>query len=122
MRVLIAEPSDMMRRFIRSVVDPLGAGVIEASDGRTAMAAAESAPADLAIIAWRLPGLDGHELAAGLRSLGLAKRILMLTSEQRPDRIARALAAGVDVHIRKPTTPDVLSQRIEELMYRGMAA
>jgi CheY-like chemotaxis protein len=76
---------------------------------------------DLMLLDWRMPGMDGIEMARHVRSdSALAQpRIVMLTASSLADDRQAALAAGADDFLRKPIEAakliGVLAQQLDVL-------
>ncbi|WP_201494867.1 response regulator [Rubrivivax sp. A210] len=92
-------------------------------------AAAEGRPYDLALIDLQMPGMDGFELAARLRSsaslAGLP--LLMLSAESRRGDAERCRELGIAAHLMKPASKSelhdaLLTARGEPPAGRGNAA
>jgi DNA-binding response OmpR family regulator len=72
----------------------------------------------VAILDWRMPGLDGVEVIRRARRAGLRTPVLMLTARDTPaDRIA-GLDAGSDDYLIKPFEFAELLARLRALMRR----
>jgi len=89
-----------------------------AADARTL---ALAAPAAVAILDIGLPDMDGYTLAGALRedrrqasSQGAALRLVALTGYGQQTDVARARAAGFDVHLTKPATLDDLRRALAD--------
>ncbi|HCX34693.1 MAG TPA: hypothetical protein DHV08_14850, partial [Rhodocyclaceae bacterium] len=79
-RVLVADDAPEARLLVRSLLEPLGFAVREASDGRGALALSETFRPELVLLDWRMPELDGLETTRELRSRKSGSRIVMLTA------------------------------------------
>ncbi len=121
--VLLAEDNEISVLLARAVVESLGHTVSEARDGPAALAAATAPGASYAAILLDLhmPRLDGlavarairdHERAAG----ALRVPIVALTADTLPETRAAALAAGIDMVLDKPASPDAIRGALGEIM------
>ena len=96
----------------------LGHRVRVAHDAAEARALALVEPASVAILDIGLPDMDGYALAGALREdMGRADsagtlRLVALTGYGQQADVARALAAGFDVHLTKPATLDALRRAL----------
>jgi PAS domain S-box-containing protein len=104
-RVLVVEDNDDAREMLTSLLALLGHEVHEARDGLTAVSEARRLRPDVALIDIGLPGLDGYEVARRVRADAPGVRLVAVTGYGQPDDLARARAAGFDVHIVKPVDP-----------------
>ena len=90
----------------------------QSADGRDALARATAHPPDLVVTETRLPGLDGYELCALLRSDSKTRctPIVVVTGDGYQTDIAHARAAGADTVLIKPCLPEVLLAEIHRLV------
>jgi two-component system chemotaxis response regulator CheY len=112
-RILLVDPDDDSRTMYREWLQQAGCEVVEAIDGREALAEALIRPPALVISEIRLPFIDGLALCEILRRDQSTARIpiLMVTSDGRTAELARARAAGASAVLVKPAT---LEQMLEE--------
>jgi CheY-like chemotaxis protein len=73
-----------------------------------ALARLRSAPADLLVVDYRMPGISGVELARRARTARPGLPVMLITGHGTPDVLAEAAAAGVDRVLLKPFTPNEL--------------
>lgn len=116
--VLVIEDSASVRRLIDVCLRPLGAEMRFAEDGLIGLDAARAAVPDAIILDIGLPGLDGWEVLAQLRSdsntVGI--RVLVLTAHAQPEMADRAAAGGADAFMTKPFRPNDLRESVEALL------
>ncbi len=102
MRILVAEDETIIRLDLRKTLEDAGFEVCaEARNGEEAVALAERARPDLAILDVKMPKLDGIDAARRI----LAERpipIVMLTAYDQEELVARAVEAGVFGYLVKP--------------------
>src|SRR6202171_1303597 len=100
-RILHIEDNPESRALVRSVLEPRGFDVLEASDGMAGIDLAIASHPDLILCDIQLPGLDGYETARRRRSYkGLEQcPIVVLTSHG--DRVL-SLSIGCDGYIEQP--------------------
>ena len=116
--VLVIEDSASVRRLIDVCLRPLGAEMRFAEDGLIGLAAARASVPDVIILDIGLPGLDGWEVLAQLRSDSdtLGVRVLVLTAHAQPEMADRAAAGGADDFMTKPFRPNDLRISVEVLL------
>lgn len=96
-------------------------------DGKAALAVMERAHADgkdyeVVIIDWRLPGMDGLEVAREIRSrYGSAPRILMISATDNSELEEKAKDAGIDTFIIKPLFRSTLYYNLQKLIQDNAA-
>ena len=115
MRALVVDDSKPSRSIVAKALRDLRFECSEAANGAEALALLASSPRpDLVTVNWHMPVMDGVELVRRLRA-GPATRglkVLMISTESDPGRIAAALAAGVDDYLTKPFTPEALARKL----------
>ncbi|MEO8153240.1 MAG: ATP-binding protein [Rhizobacter sp.] len=115
-RVLLVEDDVDAMEATATLLTLMGHRVIRARNHVEALKAAQTETVDLIVMDIGLPGKDGHQIAAELRSLLATRAIPMIALTgygQEADR-TRALAAGFNEHLTKPVDPARLSQLIDE--------
>lgn len=104
-RVLVADDEEVNRAIARRMMESLGCIVDVASDGQEAVEAARSSSYALVILDCRMPGLDGFQAAAAIRTLSTSSpqlRIVAMSADMREEDQRRYMAAGMDDTIGKP--------------------
>jgi DNA-binding NarL/FixJ family response regulator len=106
-RVLLADDEAMIRAGVRSILsteDDIEV-VAEASDGRQAVALARAHRPDIALLDIRMPIMDGLTAAAELRSAVPEVSVVILTTFDEDEYVARALSEGVNGFLLKAADP-----------------
>ena len=117
MNALIIDDSSAMRRIISKIMKDIGFDTVEAGDGQEGLSRVEAASGDFEVVLvdWNMPVMNGIEFVKAVRShpeySGL--KIMMVTTETEPARMAQALMAGVDEFAMKPFTPEVLLEKLK---------
>jgi two-component system chemotaxis response regulator CheY len=94
-----------MRAVLRRILVKRGFEVAEASDRCQALAALERlGTADLALVDWNLPEMDGPELVTHLRQSPVHDTmvIMIVATEPKMREVQNALVAGVSDYLTKP--------------------
>ena len=114
-RILYIEDNPESRALVRTVLEPRGFDVLEASDGIAGIDLAISAHPDLILCDIEMPGIDGYETATRLRSYrGLDQcPIVVLTSHG--DR-GLSLSIGCDGYIEKPIDVEKFPGQLHEFL------
>lgn len=121
LRVLIVEDNQHFRTLVRSILEALGVVEIEeARDGAEAVEMLGSFPANLAIIDWKMDGLDGIECVRRIRhgddNVNRFLPIVMLTGYTEDSLVKAAVEAGVNGFLGKPVSAKSLYSRIVSVM------
>ena len=111
--VLVVEDDEDIRDLLRELLESKGHFVDSAQDAGAAIAKAEAASPEIALVDIGLPGKSGYELARALRT-AFGERIYLaaMTGYGLPEDRAKAREAGFDVHLTKP----VDLERVETLV------
>ena len=118
MRALVVDDSRAMRMILARVLRERGCDVVEAGDGREALAALSSgALPDVALIDWNMPVMNGLELVEAVRREPAYQgmRLVMVTTESESTQVVRALEAGADEYLFKPFTPEAVVDKLAML-------
>ncbi len=116
---LVVDDSPTMRRIVINALKTFGVTeVIEAEDGMDALDKLKLGNIDFVITDWNMPNMTGLELTKAIRSSDNLKHlpILMVTTRGLKEDIIEALKARVNNYIVKPFTPQVLKEKIENIM------
>ncbi|MGH8214877.1 MAG: chemotaxis response regulator CheY [Rhodanobacteraceae bacterium] len=127
LKILVVDDFSTMRRIIRNLLGELGFGaanIREAEDGTAALAALRAGGIDLVVTDWNMPGMTGIDLLRAIRADAELKSlpVLMVTAENTREQIIAAAQAGVNGYIVKPFTAATLSDKIERVFERLVAA
>jgi two-component system chemotaxis response regulator CheY len=118
-KFLVVDDSLTMRRIVVNALKAQGYDqVIEASDGKDAVAKLLSEGASFVITDWNMPEMNGLEFAKWLRSNEQYENvpILMITTRGNKDDVIEALKARVNNYIVKPFTPQGLKEKIDQIL------
>ncbi|MGW7351746.1 response regulator transcription factor [Streptomyces sp. NPDC054784] len=112
LRVLLADDQALLRATFRILLDSCDdlEVVDEAGDGRQAVALARAHRPDVVLMDIRMPGTDGLAATEAIcADPGLtATRVLVLTTFQTDEHVARALRAGASGFLGKDVSADAL--------------
>lgn len=113
-RVLVVDDSRLQRRILTSSLKKWGFDVIEADSGEAAMQICETAPPDLVLSDWMMPGMSGPDFCRGFRALPSEEYVyfILLTSKSEKNEVAQGLDAGADDFLIKPVNSNELRARI----------
>jgi two-component system chemotaxis response regulator CheY len=118
MKFLVVDDSATMRRIVINSLQRIGfTRVVEAADGREALEKFDGS-IGMVITDWNMPNMSGLDFARALRTQpeGARVPILMITTRSVREDILAAVEAGVNNYIVKPFTPQVLKEKIDQLL------
>lgn len=116
--VLIVDDSASMRQVCNTALTRAGYNVVEANDGRAALAKLGAQKIHLILSDVNMPGMDGLTFAREVKAQPAYKfmPIIMLTTESGEDKKAAGRAAGVKAWMVKPFQPQVLLDAVAKLI------
>jgi two-component system, cell cycle response regulator len=112
--VLVAEDSLVIRAVLRRYLEREGYSVVEAVDGQAAIDGCHDAPPDTVLLDIDMPGLNGHEVLAHLKSDRDLRDIpvVFLTGKTGTEDIVAALRSGAQDYLKKPFETAELIARV----------
>lgn len=120
LKFLVVDDSVTMRRIVANSLKNLNYdNIVEAVDGKDALAKLAADPEiNFVITDWNMPVLTGLELTKAMRGDDKYAKmpILMVTTRGVKEDIIEALQAKVSNYIIKPFTPQVLKEKIEQIL------
>jgi CheY-like chemotaxis protein len=125
-KVLIVEDNLHFRTLVRTILQAIGVQEIEeARDGAEAMEVLRHFAADLAILDWKMDGVDGIECIRRIRAEGTSPNpflpIIMVTGYTEPNLVASAREVGVNDFLAKPISAKSLLSRIVAVLDESRA-
>lgn len=119
-RVLIVDDTDIVRRALELAVRRMGHEAVSTSQADEALAMAQAAPPDLALLDYRMPGMTGAELFRAMRQQ-LRERCpkVLFVSATPPEEVAREVGPAEGTgYVKKPFHLDDL-QRVVGAALKG---
>jgi two-component system, OmpR family, response regulator len=113
-RVLVVDDELLIVEAVAMAFRYEGFEVAKALTGAEALAIAGNWDPDLIVLDWRLPDIEGVEVARRLRREGSRAGILFLTAKDTLEDKVEALGGGGDDYVTKPFS-------LEEIVARGRA-
>jgi len=112
--VLIADDSMVVRAVVRGHLESAGYVVIEAEDGEAAIVAAQGQRPDVILLDIEMPGMDGHQVLAELKSTDGVGQIpvVFLTNRAGMDDVVTGLRGGAHDYLKKPFEAAELVARV----------
>ncbi|MBA3022825.1 MAG: response regulator [Gammaproteobacteria bacterium] len=124
-RVLVVDDNEVSREILAEMLRYFRLDVKVAAAGMQAIDLLETAtdkPFDLVLMDWRMPGMNGDEVARRIHAdiaIPHQPKIVMVTAYGREDVIRLADHAGVDGFLVKPVSPSTLLDTILSVLGRG---
>ncbi|MDX2479790.1 MAG: response regulator, partial [Desulfuromusa sp.] len=115
-RILIAEDEEIMRITVLDHLQNQGWQVDEATNGTDALALVKNNRYDLIISDIRMPGIDGEQLLAEVKSLTPHTEVILMTAHGNTEAAVTCLKQGATDYILKPFDLDDLTLRVQRLL------
>lgn len=105
-RVVVAEDHPMFRDGVVRALTASGSVEVvgEAEDGMTALQLIKAHQPDVALLDFRMPGMDGAQVAAAVRRDELPTRVLLVSAHDESAIVYQALQAGAAGFLPKEST------------------
>src|SRR5437660_12763803 len=118
-KILYIEDNRENRMLVRAVLEAAGYLIVDAEDGLAGIEAAIREEPALILLDINLPGVDGYEIVAILKSFpNLASTpVIAVTAYAMQGDRQRTLVAGCDGYIQKPIDVDAFPKQVEEFLH-----
>jgi DNA-binding response OmpR family regulator len=121
MRLLLAEDDEALRGVLSRGLREAGYVLDAVGRGDDALHMLRLNEYALAVLDWRMPGMDGLEVIGAMRRLGIASPVLMLTARDTAADRVQGLDGGADDYLVKPFDFPELLARLRALLRRPPA-
>jgi two-component system NarL family response regulator len=117
-RVLVVDDHALLRTGVANIIDQERdlLVVAEAANGVDALAAYERHRPDVTLLDLRMPEMEGVETVRRIRLLDPGARVIILTTYDTDEDIARALRAGAKAFVLKDISADALVACIRDVL------
>jgi DNA-binding response OmpR family regulator len=116
--VLLVEDEQRLREIVSDYFASEGFEVLEAEDGKQALALFEAQEVDLVVLDIMLPEIDGWSVCRRIRKESVVP-IIMLTARADEEDTLLGFELGADEYVTKPFSPKVLVARAKTLLKRA---
>jgi len=111
-RILVVEDDRTTRHLLRQVLTGAGYEVQLAEDGVDGLAALREQPFDLVLLDVWMPRMNGIEVLTTMRSEGLGPPTVVMTSDDTPETVLRAVREQAHQYANKPIAPPQLLELV----------
>jgi two-component system, OmpR family, phosphate regulon sensor histidine kinase PhoR len=110
-RILVIDDEEGMREGMRRILERRGYPVRTARDGETALRLLEEAPADIALVDLKMPGIDGFKVTEAItHRFGGRTVVVIVSALATVEAAVEVTQHGAFDFLVKPFTPDDLAQ------------
>lgn len=117
-RVLVVDDDAPNAQYVRDLLADWGFEPAFAYSAEHALAVAKQRSVDAVITDLRMPDIDGFALIRKLRAMDPTVAVIAVTAFGSAESGTRALEAGAAVYLTKPFQPDVLGERLRQVLGR----
>ncbi|MBI3811310.1 MAG: response regulator [Nitrospirae bacterium] len=117
-KILIADDESSLRFLLRMTLEGNGFDILEAADGKQALALAQKQIPDLIILDVVMPDLYGSEVCERLRKQTKTARIpvIIITANSNLYNEEQAKESGADYYMTKPFSPLKLRNLVHQIL------
>ncbi|MCG6143117.1 response regulator [Leptospira bandrabouensis] len=122
--ILVVDDSPTVLKIVRLALSSQGHKVITCDTGEKALEILKSdISIHLGIFDFNMPGISGIELIREVKKVRSQKafKFLVLSTEDKPEIISKALANGADVWMIKPFNNEQLIKQVTELIEKDVS-
>ena len=115
-RILVVDDDQSLREFLTITLSRDGFEVVAAASGPEALKAMAEAPADLALVDLKMPGMDGLEVLRRLKEISETVAVVIVTAFATTETAIQALKEGAYDYLVKPFELDEVGLLLERLL------
>lgn len=115
-KILIVDDSNLSRRMIRRILEPVGYEVIEAADGFAALEQYSLEKPDLVMLDLTMEGMHGLEVLSSLRRMHPEVRAIVATADIQNTTQRLVREAGAAAFIAKPFDEEMVLETVRKVL------
>lgn len=119
-KILIAEDEQMNYLFLHEALQPTGAKLTWAKNGKEALTMIENKEEfDLILMDMKMPVMDGYEATRKIKKIRPDISVIAQTAYAMPEEQKKGYQAGCDFYLTKPIDPVILIDMIKKQIASG---
>jgi CheY-like chemotaxis protein/anti-sigma regulatory factor (Ser/Thr protein kinase) len=115
-RILVVDDDKTTRHVLRSVLTNAGFVTSAAKDGVEALKALRTGGFDLLLLDVWMPRMNGLDLLAKLRGLETRPRVVVMTSDEAPETLLKAVREQAFKYVHKPVAAAALLETVRDVL------
>ncbi len=119
-KILVIDDEEIIRMSCKRALIPEGYEVDTAASGREGLELFEKGKYDLVLVDLKMPGLNGIEVLLNIKSQHSDQNVMIMTGYDTIEHIVESISLGAAHYLEKPFTPDILLERINEVIGEGL--
>jgi CheY-like chemotaxis protein len=120
--ILIVDDEPVIVEVLALVLESEGYAVHARTSGRAALDWLREHPADIVLLDFMMPRMDGGAVGRAIRDLPNGTGVSIVMSSALPERSVRERFDGYDAFLQKPYEMEVLLRRVADLARRRSTA
>jgi CheY-like chemotaxis protein/anti-sigma regulatory factor (Ser/Thr protein kinase) len=114
--ILVADDDRILRTFVSRLLKKQKYAVATAADGQAALALLKKKAFDLVLLDLWMPKMNGFEVLALVRQQPRTPRVVVMTSDETPEAMLRAVREQAYRYLTKPVEPARLLELVEDAL------
>ncbi len=114
--ILVADDDRILRTFASRLLKKQKYGVATAADGQAAVTMMKKKKFDLVLLDLWMPKMNGFEVLALVKQQPKTPRVVIMTSDETPEAMLRAVREQAYRYITKPVEPAKLLEVVEDAL------
>jgi len=119
--VLVVDDEKTVCNSCRKILTQEGYKVDVALSGEEALSKVKGSGFDVLITDWKMPEIDGIEVASRIKKENPNIAVIMITGYPSVESSIKAIRAGISDYVPKPFTPEELSDAMVRVLAKGKA-
>jgi CheY-like chemotaxis protein len=115
-RILVVDDDRMTRELLQQVLEGAGFSASVAKDGLEALKALRARPFDLLLLDVWMPRMNGLDLLAKLRTRKARPRVVVMTSDEAPETLLKAVREQAFKYVHKPVKAETLLEVVRDVL------
>jgi two-component system chemotaxis response regulator CheY len=118
-KILVVDDSNMSRKTLRKILEPVGHQITEADDGASALEQYFLDRPDLVLLDLTMKGMYGIDVLHKLREIDARARVIVASADIQSSTRAMVEEAGASDFINKPFASDQVLRAVEAALSKG---
>lgn len=114
LKILTIDDDPSITKLIKILLGSYGMDVITANSGKRGLELTQTESPDLVLLDMMMPEMSGLEVCRAIRTFSDVP-IVIFSALGDPQEIAKALKAGCNAYLEKPSSADVMVDQIHKL-------
>ena len=118
-KILLVDDEPLNLDLLEQELSDLGYAVEKTDSGRAALDKLAATPADLVLLDYQMPGMNGIEVLTEIKKKQADLPVIIITAYGTIERAVEAIKSGADDFVTKPFDPDHLALVVSKALERA---